>query len=91
MLQETDNDNIEHELPVFETREAGLIVDTELKKAEFQSISKTPHLNKKSVSERMKTNRFWLIRAVYYAFYSVWMIVMAIGIAIAWLIAMLFI
>lgn len=44
-----------------------------------------------SFSERWKTNRFWVIRATYHIFYSVWIVVMAIGGLIAWLIALLFI
>ena len=91
MPQQIDNDNVEHELPVFETREARLISDNKAKEAELKRLSETPDLKKKSFSEKLKTNRFWLVRSIYYAFYSVWMIVMGIGILIAWLIAMLFI
>lgn len=46
---------------------------------------------KKSIADRMKTHRFLLVRGIYYIFYSVWAIVMAIGMFIAWLIALLFI
>lgn len=46
---------------------------------------------KQSFSERWKTNRFWVVRATYHIFYSVWIVVMAIGGLIAWLIALLFI
>ncbi|WP_299390548.1 hypothetical protein [uncultured Gelidibacter sp.] len=50
-----------------------------------------PNIEKKSFGERWKTHRFWLFRGTYYVLFSVWAIVMAIGGAIAWLIAMLFI
>ncbi|WP_133240869.1 hypothetical protein [Marixanthomonas spongiae] len=57
-----------------------------------QKPNKNPSAKKKrSFAERWKTNRFWLVRGTYYVLYSVWMVVMAIGAFIAWLIALLFI
>ncbi|MEO5788217.1 MAG: hypothetical protein ACOH2D_07915 [Gelidibacter sp.] len=91
MSQQINHDNVGGEALVLEAREARLISDTKVKEAELKQLLEISALNKKSFSERMKANRFWLVRGVYYAFYSVWMIVMTIGIAIAWLIAMLFI
>ena len=55
------------------------------------SDSKTKPVKKASFSERMKNHRFFLVRGIYYIFYSIWAVVMAIGMFIAWLIAMLFI
>ncbi|WP_310992037.1 hypothetical protein [Aequorivita marina] len=46
---------------------------------------------KKSFSERWKTNRFWLVRGTYHVLRSVWMAVMLIGGFIIWLISFLFI
>lgn len=46
---------------------------------------------KKSFSERCRTSRFWLVRALYAVIRSVWMVVMVVGGFIVWLIAMLFI
>lgn len=66
------------------------------KKEEEQEKDTEPVLEddaaqEQSFSERWKTNRFWLVRATYHVFYSVWIVVMAIGGFIAWLIALLFI
>lgn len=66
------------------------------KKEEEQEKDTEPVLEddaaqEQSFSERWKTNRFWIIRATYHIFYSVWIVVMAIGGLIAWLIALLFI
>jgi len=45
----------------------------------------------RSFSDRWKHNRFWLIRASYHVLRTIWIIVMAIGAFIAWLISLLFI
>lgn len=58
---------------------------------EPQPVLKAQVVTKKPFTERMKTHRLFVVRAVYYIFYSVWAVVMAIGMFIAWLIAMLFI
>ncbi len=91
MPEQTNHKNFADKDFALEAREAKLISDTKIKEAELKQLLETPDLETKSFSERMKTNRFWVVRSVYYASYSVWMIVMAIGIGIAWLIAMLFI
>jgi len=46
---------------------------------------------KQSFTDRWKYNRFWLIRASYHVLRTIWIIVMAIGAFIAWLISLLFI
>ncbi len=46
---------------------------------------------KASFLERWENSRFLLIKGLFYLFKSVWIIVMAIGSLIAWLIAVLFI
>lgn len=46
---------------------------------------------KRSFTDRWKYNRFWLIRASYHVLRTIWIIVMAIGAFIAWLISLLFI
>lgn len=53
--------------------------------------SKPKFLKKKSFTEKWENHRFWLVRASYIVLRSVWMIVLAIGGFIAWLIALLFI
>lgn len=47
--------------------------------------------NKVSISEKWKNHRYWIPRAIYYVFHTVWIIAMAIGGFIAWLISLLFI
>ena len=60
-------------------------------KNEKKSVSETEVEIKKYLSERWKTNRFWLIRGSYYLMNAIWMIVMVVGGFIAWLISLLFI
>ncbi|MEO9076205.1 MAG: hypothetical protein ABI263_02805 [Gelidibacter sp.] len=91
MPEHIDHDNFGDEGFALETREARLIADHKSKEAERKALLETPMVKEKSFAERMKTNRFWLVRGIYYVFYSVWAVVMGIGIVIAWLIAMLFI
>jgi len=56
------------------------------------SVTKKNNTQKKrSFSDRWENNRFWLIRASYKILRTIWMIVMGIGVFIAWLISMLFI
>lgn len=47
--------------------------------------------NKVSIAEKWKTHRYWLPRAVYFVLHSIWIVAMAIGGFIAWLISFLFI
>ena len=44
-----------------------------------------------SIAEKWKTHRYLLPRVVYYVFHSIWIVAMAIGGFIAWLISFLFI
>lgn len=57
------------------------------------ATSNSENSNKKDVSfvERWENHRFWLVRASYTFLYSVWVVVMAVGGFIAWLVAMLFV
>jgi len=48
-------------------------------------------VEKESFSDRWKNNRFWLVRGSYHFLRTVWLIVMAVGGFIAWLISLLFI
>ena len=91
MPEQINHDNFGDEGFALETREARLISDHNLKEAQRKAHFESLIVTKKSFAERMKTHRFWLVRGVYYIFYSVWMILMGIGMFIAWLIAMLFI
>src|SRR5690625_6840729 len=45
--------------------------------------------NKVSIAEKWKTHRYWLPRAVYFVLHSIWIVAMAIGGFIAWLISFL--
>lgn len=91
MTQLIGSDNLEQDDSVFETQDLTLTSRNKLSESELMPVLKTELLAEKSFSNRWKTHRFWLVRAIYYVFYSVWMIVMGIGTLIAWLIAMLFI
>lgn len=35
--------------------------------------------------ERMKKHRFWLVRVLFYIVYSIWLVVVFIGMIIAWI------
>lgn len=56
-----------------------------------ESVLEAEIIDDRSFSERWKTNRFFLIRGAYYVIVSIWIVFMAVGGFIAWLIAMLFI
>lgn len=91
MPQQIDNPNDQPENSDLEAREALLISHNNATEKEAEIPLKSKVVGKKPFTERWKTNRFWLVRGTYYIFYSVWVVVMAIGTFIAWLIAMLFI
>lgn len=76
---------------ILDRRDALLISKMEAEEAAVRDRLKDSDLDQLSFADRMKTNRFWVIRMLYYVFYSVWMIVMGIGMFIAWLISLLFI
>ena len=90
-MPQHNNDEVEDKSSVLESREARLISDQQNKEIVLKTSSEKSVSTEKKFSERMKTHKFWLVRAIYFVFYSVWMVVMAIGMFIAWLIAMLFI
>lgn len=90
-MPQHNNDEVEDKSSVLESREARLISDQQNKEIVLKTSSEKSVSTEKNFSERMKTHKFWLVRAIYFVFYSVWMVVMAIGMFIAWLIAMLFI
>ena len=91
MPGDIDHENFGTKGVALNTREARLIADQKAKGVERKTRLKPPVVKEKTFFEHMKTNRFLLVRGVYYIFYSVWTIVMGIGMFIAWLIAMLFI
>ena len=90
-MPQHNNDEVEDKSSVLESREARLNSDQQNKEIVLKTSSEKLVSTEKNFSERMKTHKFWLVRAIYFVFYSVWMVVMAIGMFIAWLIAMLFI
>lgn len=91
MSQEIDNDNVEHDEPVLATQDSTLTSENNSRKTASEPVWKAEVVEKRSFSERWKTNRFWLVRGSYHVLHSVWMVVMAIGAFIVWLIALLFI
>lgn len=82
MSQQIDNDNVQDS--TFTSKRTPKQPEPE-PVLEAKVVEKTPFL------DRWKTNRFWLVRGSYYVLRSVWMIVMGIGMFIAWLISFLFI
>ena len=90
MSEQNDNKNIPDQSNS-EFQETPSVSKNKSGKIESETVLKAEVAKKKSFSERMKTHPFFLVRGIYYIFYSVWAVVMAIGMFIAWLIAMLFI
>lgn len=91
MSQQIDNDNVEHDGPVIETQNLTQTSKNNARQTESEPVLEAEVVKERSFSERWKTSRFWLVRGSYYILFSVWMVVMAIGGLIAWLIALLFI
>ncbi|RXJ50196.1 hypothetical protein [Gelidibacter gilvus] len=91
MSEQKDNTNMTHDESVSKIQETPIASVNNVDKTESKRVLKAEVVKKKSFSDRMKTHRFFLVRGIYYIFYSVWAIVMGIGMVIAWLIAMLFI
>ncbi|HUH27912.1 hypothetical protein [Gelidibacter sp.] len=91
MSEQKDNLNRTQDKSVSQEQESTIPSSKHVGQTESKPIATAKAAQKKSFSERMKTHRFWLVRGIYYMFYSVWAVVMAIGMFIAWLIAMLFI
>lgn len=90
MSQQINKDTVEDKKAALETPEATSSSEIKVKEPASKSAHKTKTIKKKSFSERWKTNRFWLVRGSYYVLNTVWMMVMAIGGFIAWLISLLF-
>ncbi|MGB5982051.1 MAG: hypothetical protein WBG46_07885 [Nonlabens sp.] len=53
------------------------------------NTNRTTELEKPSFSERWKNSKYLFIRGSYVVMHSIWTIVMAVGLFIAWLVAML--
>ena len=91
MSQQKDNDNVENDGPILETQNLTLNSKNNARQTEPEPVLEAKVVEERSFFERWKTSRFWLVRGSYYILFSVWMVVMAIGGVIAWLIALLFI
>ena len=91
MQQQQDNDIFELDSSVIKNQDSTLAPKNNSRETEPEPVLKSEVLMEKSLSERWKTNRFWLVSAIYYVLRSVWMIVMVIGGFIVWLISLLFI
>ncbi|MCL8007823.1 hypothetical protein M8845_10340 [Gelidibacter japonicus] len=91
MSEEKVNTNITRKESISIVQDESLTSKANAGTTDSAPVLKAKAVKKETFSERMKTHRFLLVRAIYYFFYSIWAIVMAIGMFIAWLIAMLFI
>lgn len=91
MVQEMNNADKAPTKSIVKGQEPPVSLEVSTFDGEAKPELKPRVVHKKPFTERMKMHRFFLVRAVYYIFYSVWAVVMAIGMLIAWLIAMLFI
>lgn len=65
--------------------------DSKSIETESESIGTSIVEKKVPFLEPLKTNRFFLIRVLYYLLRSIWIVVMIIGGILAWIISMLFI
>lgn len=59
--------------------------------SEVEDDQQTDVVKKKSFLIKMKTNRFFLVRFIYYILFSIWLIAVMIAGLIAWIISMLLI
>ena len=91
MSQQIYNDNLEQNNFVLEAQESTSTSKDEKRAEELECVFEEIVVEKKSFSERWKTNRFWLVRGSFHVLKSVWMVAMVIGGFIAWLISLLFI
>lgn len=91
MSHKINNDNVDNEGSVSKTQDATFTSTNTLIEKKPEPTLKCNTIDKKSFSERWKTNRFLLVRGSFYALRSVWMVAMVIGGFIAWLISLLFI
>ena len=76
---------------VLRAQESPMISENNHDKTTNSATEETNTEEKRSFSDRWKNNRFWLIRATYHVLRTIWIVVMAIGAFIAWLISLLFI
>lgn len=90
MSKHLSDDNVD-DVSDFETQDSTLTSKDNIRKVAQKPIVKVVSVRKKSFFERMRTSRFWLIQGLYHFLRSIWIIAMAIGSFIIWLIAMLFI
>lgn len=91
MSQQIDNENVEDDAPVSAAQNLTSTSKNDSSQTGPEPVKQAQVVEGKSFFERWKTSRFWLVRGIYYILFSVWMVVMAIGGLIAWLIALLFI
>ena len=91
MSKQIYNDDVEQDDFVLEAQESTSNSKDETRAAEPESDFQEIVVEKKTFSERWKTNRFWLVRGSFHVLKSVWMVAVVIGGFIAWLISLLFI
>lgn len=91
MLQDINDDKVTSDASLPGVKSRTNAAKTKLEETTSDSTLKKQGVRKKSFLERWKTNRFWLIKGTYYLLHYTWVVVMAIGAFIAWLIALLFI
>lgn len=91
MSQQIEKDNDEIEDTYLKALDTILTSDNITSKIEVDDDQQTDVVKKKSFLVKMKTNRFFLVRFIYYILFSVWLIAVTIAGLIAWIISMLLI
>lgn len=62
-------------------------VNTKISLERFTVKDKKDAKGRLSFFARMKHNRFWIVRAIFYILYSIWMVVVVIALIFVWLIS----
>lgn len=88
MSKQINTEDFEKQSTVLETQDA---LSTSKNQPDHDFVLEAKVVKKKPFDERWRTNRFFLVRGSYFVLKSVWMVVMAIGAFIAFVISMLFI
>lgn len=91
MFQPKDPDSFESDKSVSENQDSPLPSSISPSNTQSEVFSELEISEKKSFSEKWRTNRFWIVKGAYHILRSVWVVVMFIGGFIAWLISLLFI
>ncbi len=94
MSNQKEEHHLEHTDSVVETSDStsgSSTSDSKSIETESEFVGTSIVEKKVPFLEPLKTNRFFLIRVLYYLLRSIWIVVMIIGGILAWIISMLFI